>query len=121
MVEFGKGGRCGGVSPDNHVELAAGDGADDDQGLGSGGDCGRERGVGGFEGEIFFAGEEAQERAALVSGVIADGAAEHGIVRFEGVEDGALGDWGRDFEREFCADVGQGAEVLGEDKADHEE
>ena len=36
--------------------------------------------------QVFFAGEEAQERAALVRHVIADGAAQHGIACFQRVE-----------------------------------
>jgi hypothetical protein len=73
-------------------ELAAGDGTDDDQGFGSGDDCGRKRSVWRFVGEIFFAAEDAQEGAALVGDLVANGAAQHGVAGFEGVEDGALGD-----------------------------
>lgn len=86
--------------------LAAGDGADDDQGFGAVRDCGGEWGVGGFKREIFFAGEDAQEGAPLAGDLVTDGAAQHGVAGFEGVEDGALGDGGRDFQGEFCADVG---------------
>jgi hypothetical protein len=68
--------------------LAAGDGADNQKGLLAGDDGVRERGVRRFVGEVFFAGEEAEERAALMGDVIADGAAEHRILALEGIEDG---------------------------------
>src|ERR1700722_18399960 len=62
--------------------LAAGDGADDQEGFFAGGDFGRQRRVPGFVGEVFGAGEEAQEWAALLRIVVADGAAQHGIAGF---------------------------------------
>jgi hypothetical protein len=37
-------------------------------------------------GEVFFSGEEADERAAKPGGVIADGAFKHGIADFESVK-----------------------------------
>ena len=70
-------------------------------------------------GEIFLAGKETNQCAALFGGLVADGAGEHGIFRFEGVEEGVLGDGGFYVELNFAADVGQGAEMLGEDDADH--
>jgi hypothetical protein len=66
---------------------AAGDGADNEKGLLAGGDGVGERGVRRFLGEVFFAGEEAEERAALLGDVIADGAAKHWILGLEGIED----------------------------------
>jgi hypothetical protein len=48
-------------------------------------------------GDVFFAGEEADQGAALVGNVIADRAAEHWIAGLERVENGALGDGGGDF------------------------
>ena len=40
--------------------------------------------------EIFFAGEEAQERPALLRDVVPDCAAQHGMPSLERVEDRAL-------------------------------
>ena len=39
--------------------------------------------------QVLLAGEEAQEGAAFVGDLIANGPAEHGIAGFEGVEEGA--------------------------------
>ena len=74
-----------------------------------------ERGVGRLVGEVFFAGEEAQERAALLRVVVADGSAQHGIARLERVEHGTQRDRSLDFERHLAADVRQVAEMEGED------
>src|SRR5437763_16636577 len=62
-------------------------------------------GVGAFVGEIFLAGEEAQEGAALPGAVIADRALEHWIALFQGVEHGALRDRPFDFDPNFVANV----------------
>ena len=70
-------------------------------------------------GEVFLAGKEADEGAALFGGLVADGATEHGIFCFEGIEDGALGDGGFDVEVDFPVDAREGAEMLGEDDSDH--
>ena len=68
---------------------------------------------------VFFAYEEAQEGAALVGGVVADGAAEHGVTGFERVECGAEGDGGGDVECGFVAgEAGEAAKVQGEFDAD---
>ena len=70
-------------------------------------------------GEIFLTGEKADQGATLFGGLIADGAAEHGIFLLEGVEDGALGDGSGHIEMDFAIDAGEGAEMMGEDDADH--
>lgn len=100
------------------AQLSAGDGADYQEWFFAGGDGFWQRGVGRFVGEIFLAGEEAEEGAALFADVIADGTLQHGIAGFEGVEDGALGDGGVDFDCDLVADVGEGAEVVGKFDAD---
>ena len=61
--------------------LAAGDGTDYKKGLGACGYFGGKQRVPRFVGEVFGAGEEAQERAALLGIVVADCAAKHGIAR----------------------------------------
>src|SRR4051794_15546129 len=71
--------------------LPAGDGADDQVGLGPAGDGVWEGGVGGLVGEVFLAGVEPQEGAAAVRDVVADRAAEDGVAGLQGVEHRALG------------------------------
>jgi hypothetical protein len=46
--------------------------------------------------------------------VFADGAGEHGVAGFEGIEDGADCDGWRDSEGEFAVDAREGAKVVGE-------
>ena len=99
-------------APDRGQLLAAGNGAEDDEGLVAVCDGGGEFCVGGVVGPVFFADEEAQEGTALFGGVVADGAAELGVGLFEGVEDGAEGDGCGNVEGELVArDVGETAEV----------
>jgi hypothetical protein len=59
--------------------LASGYGSENDEGFLGGEDGFGERCVGGEVGPVFFADEEAKEGAALFGGVVADGAAEHGV------------------------------------------
>lgn len=99
--------------------LAAGYGAYYQEGFGAGGYFEGERGVGGFVGEIFGAGEEAEEGAALKGVVIANGAAEHGVAGFEGVEDGSLGDGTDDFQADLAAHVSKRAKMRRKFNADH--
>jgi len=109
--------RCSGRSCGGGVKLllSAGDGADDQEGFFAGGDGGGERGVGRIVGEIFLAGEEAEEGATLLRDVVADGALQDRIAGFEGVEDGADRDGAFDFERDFAGDLGESAEVRWKD------
>jgi hypothetical protein len=99
--------------------LAAGYGSEDDEGFAGGEDGLGERGIGGEVGPVFFADEEAEEGAALLGDVVADGAAEHGVGGLEGVEDGGDGGGGGDVEGGLvCGEVGEAAEVDGEVYAD---
>src|SRR5437764_11489027 len=84
------------TSYDSRGDSAAGDGADDEERLGAAFDSGWHRFVGGIVGEIFLTREEAQERAPLPGGVVADGAAQHGMTRLQRIQervgcDGGLG------------------------------
>jgi hypothetical protein len=99
--------------------LSAGDGADYEKRFFAGGDGLGEWSVGGFVGDVFFAGEEAQEGAALFRGVVADGALQHWVLGFERIEDGALRDGGWNFEQDVARDFCERAEVRGEDYVDH--
>ena len=58
-------------------------------------------------GQILFATEEPQERAALSGDVVADRPAQHRIAGFERVEDRALRDRFRDIELYIAVDVHQ--------------
>jgi hypothetical protein len=62
--------------------------------------------------KIFFAGEEAQEGAALLCNVVADCALQHGISRLKRVQHGALRDRSFDFEFNFVADVSERTKVV---------
>ena len=73
-------------------------------------------------GEVFFAGEEAQEGTTLLRVVVADGSAQHGIAGLERIQHrshsnarcvAASGFQIGDFERYLAADVRQGSEVEG--------
>lgn len=99
-------------------DSAAGDGSEDDEGLGAGDDGGRKRRVGGIVGEILLAGEEAQEVTALVGDVVADGSSEHGVTGLQHVKDGGDGDGCGNYESDLDAGSGERAEVLGEFNAD---
>ena len=101
------------------MALAAGDGGDDVEGFGAAGDFFGEGDVGGVVGEVLIAGVEADHGAAFEGGVVAEGAGEGGEFLFEGVEDAGGGDRGIELELDFALDVGEGAEVDGEDDADH--
>ena len=59
-------------------------------------------------GEVFVAGEEADEGTAVLHGVVADGSGEGGVRGFDGVEDAAEGDGLVEDEVDFVAsgDVG---------------
>lgn len=66
-------------------DLAASYSSYHDKGFRAGGDCVGQGGVRWLMGQIFFAGEEAEEGPALERAVLADGAAQHGIAGFERV------------------------------------
>ena len=69
--------------------------------------------------QVLFAGEEAQEGAALLRVVVADGSAQHGIAGLKRIQHRTLRDRALDFERPLAVDVRQGSEMEGEDYADH--
>src|SRR5205814_6644792 len=69
--------------------LTTRDSPHDQKGFRSGGDRFGQRSVGRFVGQILLAGEETQERPALLGDVVADGAAQHRVGRFARVQDRA--------------------------------
>src|SRR5260370_11873896 len=62
-------------------------------------------------GQILPAGEESQERPALLRDVVTDRAAQHGIAGLERVEDRALRGRTLDVELHFTGDVRQPPQV----------
>ncbi len=104
---------CGGDCSGGWRNLAAGSGSDDEEGLGAACDGFGEWGIGRLVGDVLFADEEAQEGAALLCVVITNGSAERGVSRFEGVDDGALGDGAFDIDGDFSSYLREGAEMRG--------
>lgn len=70
--------------------------------------------------QIFFTGEEAQEWAALLRVVVANGPPQHGIAGFEAIEHGAQSCWGGYVEFDVAANLRQGPEVGREDDSNHD-
>jgi len=98
---------------------AAGDGAYDEKRLLAGSDGVGQGGVGGFVRQVFRAGEEAEERAALLADMVANGAAEHGKLELEGIKDGAQGGYALNVELDFTANVRKSAKMRREFHTDH--
>src|SRR5439155_13066716 len=69
--------------------------------------------------EVFFAGKKSKKRAPLQSHVITNCAAQHGITRFERIEDGTLGDWRGHIQRDLAAHMGKTAKVCWQNDANH--
>lgn len=95
-------------------------GADDVEGFFARGDGGRNGGVGGFVGKVLLEGEEADERATLPGGVVADRAAQHRIASFERVEDRALGHRAIERELHLAVDLGQVPKMIRQNDSDHD-
>jgi hypothetical protein len=100
------------------TKSAAGDRAENDEGLARGEDGLGKRRVGALVREVFLAGEVAYERSALEGVVIADSAAEHRVPRFERIQGGANGRRRGDFERNLSVHARQIAKVGGQHDAD---
>jgi tetratricopeptide (TPR) repeat protein len=96
-----------GHGPDHPQRLAAGD-----HGLG-------QRRIRRLVGQIQAAGEEADEGAALQRDVVANGAPQHRIADLQGVQHRALGHHPFHLKRHLLVDLGQGAQVVRDDDADH--
>jgi hypothetical protein len=101
------------------VELSASDGTDNHERLFAGGNCVWQGGIGRLVRQIFLAGKESQERAALLRYVVADRPAQHWIGRLERVKNRALRDLARHFDRDFAPDTGQVPEMRREYDLDH--
>src|SRR6266849_1591166 len=98
---------------------AAGDGSDDEKGLGPGRHRVGQRRVQGLVGQIPLAGEEPQERPALLGDVVPDRPAQHGIARLERVEHRRPCDRAGNFEQHVVFDVRQRPQMRRECDPDH--
>jgi len=65
-----------------------------------------------FQRPVFFAGKEAQKRAPLARRVIANGSAQHGVTRFERVQNRTNGDRRGNFKQHIAFDVRQVAQMI---------
>ena len=70
--------------------------------------------------QILLAGEESNEGAALLSDVVAEGPAQHGIRGFKRVEHGPLRDRTFDFEQNIAANPRQRAQMARKYSPDHD-
>src|SRR5437899_4322220 len=70
-------------------------------------------------GEVLLAGEEPQERSALLRDLIADRAAQHRVAGLECVEDRALRGLTLDVELHLAADARQRPQMCREYDSDH--
>src|SRR4051794_13516364 len=100
------------------THLPSCNGADDQEGLLARRHRLRKGSVGRFVRQIFFAGEEAQERPALLRHMIADGALQHRITRFKSIEHRTLRNLPRDIQLHLAADPRQGPKLLRNFRAD---
>src|SRR4051812_34937393 len=93
------------------AQSATGNRSEDDDRLVASPDGVGQRRVQRLEREVVFAGEEPQQRPALAGPVIADGAFQHGVARFDRVDDAAHRHHAGHFQSELAADAGQLPEV----------
>ena len=99
--------------------LAAGNRPDDEKGLFPRCDGVGQRSIWRLKRIVLFAGEEAQERTALLRDMIADRATQHRILGFESVEHRALRDRTLDVELHLGTDARQRPQMSGEYDANH--
>lgn len=99
--------------------LPAGDRAHDEEGFAAIDDLGRQRGVGRVAREVAAAGKEAEVRAAALRGVITRGTAEHGVGRFERIEEAALRGRAVDLQFDLALDAREHAQGCRQHDANH--
>src|SRR5688572_3469829 len=88
-------------------QSTTGNGADDEKRLLSSRDRLGQRRIRRLKGQILLAGEEPQERAAFLGGVIADRPAQHRMAGFERIEDRAQGHRALDLKLDVTLDTSQ--------------
>ncbi len=99
--------------------LAAGNGPYDEKGLGSHRDRVGQGGVRRLMRYILLAGEEPNERSALLRDVVADRPAQHRIAGLQCVEDRALRGLTLDVELHLAVDLRQRSQMYREYDSDH--
>src|SRR4029077_14958815 len=99
--------------------LASGNGPDNEEGLRPRSDRVRQRCVRWFMGEILLAGEETQERPALLRNLIADRPAQHRIAGLECGKDGALRNLTAHLELSVAAHARQCSRMWRKHDSDH--
>ena len=99
--------------------LAAGDGPNDDERFLPRRDRVGQWSIRRLMGQILLAGEEPQERPALLRDLIADRPTQHRIAGFERVEDRSQRDRAVELKFYFAAHVRQRSEMLREYDSDH--
>jgi len=99
--------------------LATGYSPYDQKGLGPGRDRFGQWGVRRLMGQILLAGEEPQERSALLGDLVAYRSAQHRIASLERVEDRALRHLTFDLELYLAADVRQRPQMIRKHHSDH--
>ena len=99
--------------------LASGDRPNDAKGLAPGDHIVRDGRVGGLEGQILPAGEEAQHGAPFFRCVIPNRPTQHGISGLQGIQDRPLGDRPLDLEADLFSNASQVAQVVRQDNPDH--
>ena len=101
-----------------YFSLAPGDGPNDNERLLPRHDRIGQWSIRRLMGQILLAGEETQERPALLRDLVADRPAQHRIAGFERVEDRSQRDRAVELEFYFAADVCQRSEMLREYDSD---
>jgi len=112
-------GRCLYAQRSKRSALAPGDGPDNDERLLPGRDRLGQWSIRRLVGQILLAGEETQERPALLRDLVADGPAQHGIAGFERVQDRPQRDRPVEFKFYFAANVRQRSQMLRDYNSDH--
>lgn len=69
--------------------------------------------------EVFFAGEEAKKRAALLRPVVTNRATQHGIASLKRIQHRALGHWRSDVKFHFVAHLGKHSQMLRQYDSNH--
>jgi len=99
--------------------LASGNRSDDQKRLFPRRDSVRQWSVRRLVGKILLAGEESQERPALLRNMIADRTAQHGIPGLKSIEHRPLRNRTLDLECRLAAGMGQRSQMLREYYPDH--
>src|SRR4051812_28123400 len=92
-------------------KLSSRNGSQNNQRLFSSRDFIRQTRINGLVRQVLLASEETQKGSTLLRGVIADGAAQHGIALLERIEDRLYCDFAVEFEFHIAANLGQSSQM----------